>query len=427
MIASAPEHDPSGTRLYDVIIAGAGPAGAASAAVLARAGLDVIVLEAARFPRFSVGESLLPQSLTMLEEAGLLDAVRARGYQHKPGGCFLRGNERFEFQFSEQWTSGFDHALQVPRDDFDVTLAAAAAAYGAQVRTETRVTSVRRDESGVVHVGTRKVAGKISDASEPQILRSRFFIDSSGSARALAGLQGWNEPSSQAERVSIATWFRDETGDVAGPAGLTWVSIVRPDTWMWVIPFADGVASVGVVGDARFLDDLGDDPSKVLRGLIAADPWLQPRFAGLAAVSPTRSFRGYSSESAQYWAPGLCLTGNALGFLDPIFSSGVTLALTSGVRAAQLVVAQLAGEEVDWAKSYEAPMRAGLDVFRNYVDAWYDGTLPQLFFRPGKSENVRRQLCSMLAGYVWDDSNAMVKSPRRKLAQIRRTLLTAGA
>lgn len=335
----------------DVVVIGAGPAGSAATGVLRQAGLSVVVLEKHQFPRPIIGESLLPRAMQALQAAGLLEAVRARAYQRKAGAVFLRDQARAQFAFSDQYTPGWDHALQVPRADFDHRLAKQCVAMGADVRFGREVVDVTfgADETSVT---------ALDDAGESCVVRCRFVIDASGYGRVLPRLLGLAATSTQRTRKSLFSWVKART------------------------------------------DPLTPAVDEIIQGAA----WV------------------CTSESAQLFGPGYCLVGNALGFLDPVFSSGVTVALVSAVCAAELVVRELGGEDVNWQAGFADPMRRGVDVFRTYVDAWYAGDLPRLFFTDVASPVIKRQICSVLAGYVWDASNPFVAQASRKLSQVQRLI-----
>lgn len=405
----------------DVLVIGAGPAGCAAAALVHRAGLRATIVERERFPRFVIGESLLPRCMDVLDEAGLLAAVDSRGYIIKRGARFVRGAETCEFDFANQFTRGWSWTWQVPRDDFDAALAGAVEAMGVPIRFAHEVIAARTGDD-LQELDVRGPGGEL------RTLRGRWLIDASGFGRVLPRLFGLDAPTGQPPRRAI---FTHVVGDVRPPGpdeGRIWICIHPAGAWVWVIPFSDGRTSIGAVAPEPFWEGRWDDADLegTLRRVIAEEPNVAERLAGATSVMPTRALRSYSTAVRQLHGPGYCLVGNATEFLDPVFSSGVTLALESASLAARTVIRQLRGERPDWAAEYAAPMHRGTDVFRTFVDAWYDGTLETIFFAPAIRDEFRRQICSVLAGYVWDEQNPFVARHHHRVRQLAR-LIEGGA
>jgi flavin-dependent dehydrogenase len=187
------------------------------------------------------------------------------------------------------------------------------------------------------------------------------------------------------------------------------IVVHKPGVWVWVIPFSNGVTSLGFVGDPSFFEGYEGTDEEKLRAMIENEPYLADRFRGVEFVFGTRVLQGWSSTCEKFYGDGFVLTGNVTEFLDPVFSSGVTLASVSSQKAAHLVIKKLKGEEVDWEKEYMQPMMQGINTFRSYVMSWYDGTLDTIFFAKNQRQEIKNQICSVLAGYVWDLENPYVK------------------
>ncbi|MFO0713929.1 MAG: NAD(P)/FAD-dependent oxidoreductase [Sandaracinus sp.] len=405
--------------IADVTVIGAGPAGTAMAAFLHRARHGVRVLEATSFPRFVIGESLLPHCMDVLESAGLLEAVKARGYMVKPGALFLRGNERCGFTFGEQHTRGWGWTWQVPRADFDQTLSNEVERLGVPIHWKTSVTAASFDGTPTLEV---------RDASGARhSVRSRFVVDASGYGRVLPKLLGLDRPSDLPTRMSLFTHVRGDRRPAGDEEGRIWICVHPRGAWIWIIPFSNGLTSVGAVSTPDFFDGFTGSPEEKLRAILASEPSAAARLAGVSFEMDVQTLRGYSASVSQLSGPGYCLVGNATEFLDPVFSSGVTLALESSQRAAGLVSRTLRGEKVDWATDYDAYMASGIDVFRTFVTRWYDGTLGEIFFGPRQDPQIRAQICSVLGGYVWDASNPLVREHARKVPQLARIARDAHA
>jgi flavin-dependent dehydrogenase len=403
----------------DVLVIGAGPAGTAAAALLHRAGLSVRIVEKLHFPRFVIGESLLPHCMDVLDAAGLLDAVKARGYLVKNGALFFRGGQRCSFDFSEGFTPGWGWTWQVPRADFDKTLADAVEAMGVPVHYGHEVTAASFEGAPVLSVRDEEGRG--------HELRPRFVIDASGYGRALPRLLDLEQPSQLPPRRALFTHLSGDRRPPGPDEGRIWICVHPQDAWLWIIPFSTGKTSVGAVARPAFFEQFPGDPEAQLRAILRTEPAACDRLADGHFEFEPRTLDGYSISVKRLSGPGYCLVGNATEFLDPVFSSGVTLALESAHRAAGLVTRELAGERPDWDVEYAAHMMRGIDVFRTFVTRWYDGALPSILFADGKTPELSSHICSVLAGYVWDQNNPFVREHARKVEQLSRLTRRAEA
>lgn len=392
----------------DVLLIGAGPTGAVAGALLARRGFRVLTLEKQWFPRHVIGESLLPRCNELLHRAGLLAAVEARGYTIKHGATFLRGTDTQRFAFKNSMAGDFISTFQVPRDDFDQTLISAARAQGVEVRFGHEAKSFHT-ESGGVTAGFTELEGDVS-----REVRARFVLDCSGPARVVSRLLKLEEPSALAPRCSVYTHVEGDQRSEGESAGDTWVVIHETGAWLWVIPFSNGRSSVGAVAEPALLERVaGATDGEKLRSLIESDPALRERLRGAVPVQPTRRLQGWSTATRRLHGPGWAIAGNAGDFLDPVFSSGVMLALESGAMAADCIARQLGGEAVDWDKEYQAPLRRAIDIFRTFVDAWYKGELAEIFFCQKKPRQEILQITSVLGGNVFNEQNPLVTGDTR--------------
>ncbi|HEU4602753.1 MAG TPA: NAD(P)/FAD-dependent oxidoreductase [Steroidobacteraceae bacterium] len=394
----------------DVVIIGAGPSGSIAAALMKRRGWDVLVLEAQQFPRFVIGESLLTHCLDFIDEAGMLPAVRAAQFKHKNGAAFIRREEYGEVDFRDQFTPGHESTYQVPRAQFDKLLADEAEKQGAEIRYRTRVVAFDNSQSPV-QVTSENAQG------ERAIIQAKFVFDASGFARVLPKLLDLEMPSDFPNRAAVFTHVLDKAPMDAFDRDKVQV-IVHPkhkDVWYWIIPFADHRCSVGCAAAQEFFANYSSDPAIRIKQLFAEEPFMSRTFENAEWDSPVRSQAGYASNVKSMWGPGFALLGNAAEFLDPVFSSGITIAMKSASLAAAVLDRQLRGEVVDWKQDFEAPLRKGVDVFRTYVYAWYDGRFQDVMFSSTHAPGIRRMICSILAGYAWDESNPFVVDAERRL------------
>lgn len=349
-----------------------------------------------------------------LDAAGFIPALRARGFQEKNGAKFMRGDEVCDFNFDEAFTPGWSWTWQVQRADFDHTLAKDLIARGVSIDFATQVTCV------TIEGGRSRVTVKDANGDESTI-EARFVIDASGYGRVLPRLLKLDRVSGQHSRRAVFGHFTDPRREQVSdePNRIQIVSCKQPGMWAWVIPFSTGTTSVGFVGPHAIFEACGATPEEQMNALIAEEVHTATRFAGCERVFGPRAIEGWSVTTDRLCGEGYALAGNATEFLDPVFSSGVTLGVVSGQRTGELAARQLLGEQVDWQREYVEPTLHGVDVFRVYVDAWYDGTLEEIFYAPNPDPDVIRKICSVLAGYVWDLENPYVRKGARALAALR--------
>ncbi len=394
----------------DILIIGAGPAGSIACAMFSRLGRKVLCLEAGVFPRFQIGESLLPRCNDILEEAGLLKVVLARQYMPKPAALFLQGDRRERFSFADMFPGQRTAAMQVPRSDFDQTLATEARRLGADIRFQHRVDSIEFSGSRSSVQVTNVETGAMFT------VEANFVIDCSGYGRVLPRLLKLEKEPSLGPRVAIFNHFEGDVRPTGPEEGDIWACIHPRGPWTWIIPFSNGRTSVGVVAGRAMADSAGSNDSERLINLLAEDPNVFGRLGNAVPVLKTARLEGWSASVTQLHGPGWALTGNASEFLDPIFSSGVTLALESSSRAAQLAHRQLCGEAVDWNKDYTAVMERAVGVFRVFVHAWYTGDLQKVLLHKNKPESIKRAITAVLGGYVLDERNPFVRDANRTLS-----------
>lgn len=387
----------------DVLVIGAGPAGSIAASIINQAGYTVQMVEKMKFPRFVIGESLLPRCMEAMEEAGFLEALKAKGFQRKDGAKFVMEGKVCDFNFSNQYTQGWKWTWQVSRADFDKTLADECTRMGVSVDYEIEVIDIKIGDDGQSIVTVKNASGNT------ETIKAKFIVDGSGYGRVIPRLFGLERPSVMPPRKAVFGHVTDPRRSDAFEPNRIVVYVHNPKTWIWVIPFSTGITSLGYVGDPEYFEQYKGTLTEQYRALIAAEPEIAERFeqAELQWEEP-KTLQSWSVTTDTFYGKGFVLTGNVTEFLDPVFSSGVTLASVSSQIAAKLVVRQLRGEEVDWENEYRAPMMKGIDVFRTYVNGWYDGSLFKIFFAPDPDLEIRGQICSVLAGYVWDETNPFV-------------------
>ena len=390
---------------YDAIVIGAGPSGTVAASYLRDRGHRVVIIEKQLFPRFVIGESLLPLSMGHWEETGLLPALMVQKYAVKRGARFIRGKEVLDLAFADNFTEGWTWTWQVPRAHFDHVLAKATEAKGIPIHYGHEVTGVELDHPDGVRVTAR-------DADGEKEFTARFLIDSSGYGGVLVKLLGLKDRGAGNGRMAMFTHVTETDAfrsTVKDPMQISF-EIVDTDLWFWVIPFSNEVTSLGFVGHQRHFDALERSPSTsaAFSTMLARQQGFGPRFATPQYLWEPKVIREYAHYNDSLHGRNYVLTGNCAGFLDPVFSSGVAFATNSGLMAAKLLHASWNGIPVDWEKDYSVPVKRGAAVFKSYIEAWYNGDLHKIFFAPDLQQNIKEQIVSVLAGYVWDEKNPFV-------------------
>ena len=402
------------SQKYDVVIIGAGPSGSVAASLLVADGLSVLILEKQHFPRFSIGESLLPQCMEFLRDAGLehtLDLyAKEFGFQFKNGAAFHKKGKSTSFDFTEKFSPGRGTTYQVKRALFDKLLADETSKKGVNIRYGHQVNSVLRLKP--------EVCLDVSDDNGNSYqVEAKFLLDGSGFGRVLPKLLNLELPSEFPVRHSYFSHFHDriDCPEFDRDKILITVNPNFSDVWYWLIPFSDGSASIGVVGlPERF--DASLSAAETLQYFINQDPNLQRLLKNATPIHEAREIKGYSADVTTLWGENFALLGNAGEFLDPVFSSGVTIAMKSASLAAPLVKKQLQGSKVDWEAEYAKPLKFGVDTFRCFVEAWYDESFQNVVYHDQHDDAVRRMISSILAGYAWDKKNPYVEKSVRRLA-----------
>ncbi|NNH88119.1 NAD(P)/FAD-dependent oxidoreductase [Acinetobacter terrae] len=407
----------------DVLIIGAGPSGSSAAALLRQKGYQVTIIEKQYFPRFSIGESLLPQSMVFLEEAGLLDTVREHvgefAFQFKNGAAFLRGKQRSFYDFTQKFTDGPGTTWQVRRANFDHLLAQQAEKRGAEIRFGHEVIDV--DVTPEQPILTVK-----DEQQNVYQIQAKFLLDASGFGRILPKFLDLESPSNFPVRRAVFTHIEDgilDNPDFDREKILITVHAKDHRAWYWLIPFADGRSSFGVVAEQDFFEQYGfdgstDDVEALLKRILADDESLSQVLRNAKFDTPVRTLVGYSANVKHLADRNYALLGNAGEFLDPVFSSGVTIALKSSSLAIPLVDQVLQGQTVNWMEQYEKPLREGIQVFRAYVESWYTGEFQDVVFSTQQDEKIRRMVSSLLAGYAWDTTNPIHKNAKKRLSTL---------
>lgn len=404
---------------FDVAIIGAGPSGAVAGALLKQQGLSVCVLEKQYFPRFVIGESLLPHCMEFLDAAGFLPAVQAEtSFQFKNGAAFTYQDQYSEIDFTQKFSAGPGTTFQVRRGIFDKILIDEAAKQGVEVRFGDSVEAF--DNSG----DAAQLSVLREDGSRYE-LRAGFVLDASGYGRVLPRLLDLETPSALPLRQAHFTHIEDNIRDPQFDRNKILISThpLHRDVWLWLIPFADNHCSIGVVGLPERFAGIGDSEA-ILRRFADEVPMLRRILADAVWENafPFRCIEGYSANVKTLHGKHFALLGNAAEFLDPVFSSGVTIAMHSAKLAADLLIRRHQGGAVDWQKDFAEPLMVGVNTFRTYVNGWYEGSFQDVIYARSKTPEITAMISAILAGYAWDTDNPYVEKSERRLAALAQTV-----
>jgi flavin-dependent dehydrogenase len=387
------------TEQCDVAVIGGGPAGSTAAALLVRRGYKVIALEKARHPRFHIGESLLPMNLPVFERLGVLDKVRALGV-FKPGADFEADNERGynTYEFARAIGQSPPHAYQVWRQDFDKMLYDHARDCGADAREGHEVVAVEQ-------LGPRETRLDVrADDGSSYRIQSRYLVDASGRDAFVSTKKRLRRKNDQHQSAAIFGHFRDAERRPGKDEGN--ISIYSFEHgWMWMIPLPDGVMSIGAVCRPDYLKQRKGRTVDFLLDTLKRSPALWRRLEHAALIDgEVRVTGNYSYDSARMGGPGWVLVGDAFAFLDPVFSSGVYLAMSGAEQAVNVVDTAMRepAREAALLRKLEKRQRAGMARFSFFIYRFNGPVMQQMFRQPRNTWQLEQGVISMLAGDLFD-------------------------
>jgi len=383
-------------QTYDVAIIGGGPAGSTAAALLADKGRRVVVLEREKFPRFHIGESLLPYSMSAFERLGVREKLDATAIR-KIGGeiATATGSHSLKFLFKDGFRLKHHRAYQVVRGDFDKLLLDNAATRGAEVREETAVVSLAFDAGGV----SLSVKSKTEAA---ETIRAKYLLDCSGRNAVVGSHFKLKKSYAHLQKFSVYAHYDGMPRDCT-PDG-SYTHLVRgEDHWFWIIPISPERTSVGVVMDTSTFKSLRKTPEQALDDyLYRAGGEMARRMAGATRVSPVYSTGDYSYRNSTLAGDRWLLAGDAAGFLDPVFSTGVFLAIMSGEKSADILDAVLSDPSVRPVlfRRYERRLNRVMDMYLRFVTAWYRSEFVEVFLNPTERFQLAPAINAVLAGNI---------------------------
>ena len=389
--------------MSDVIIIGAGPAGSAAAAVLAEHGRSVLVLERDKFPRYHIGESLLPFTYYPLKRLGLIEKMRQSAFVKKYSVQFIStsGKASQPFYFNTRYDENVAQTWQVLRSEFDQMLVDHARHKGAIVREGVAVTGLLRERGRVVGVRTHD-----------QEFRAPMTLDCSGKDSFAAVRNHWRARDPALNKVAVWTYYKGAKRDPGIDAGATTVAFVPDKGWFWYIPQHDDMVSVGVVAEAKYLTRGGIKNSKVIFDReIEQNLWIKDHLAPGTQVGEYFITHEFTFHSRYCGEEGLLLVGDAFCFLDPVFSSGLMFALKSGIMAGDEVHKGMLANDLSPARfaDYGKDLRLGIENMRKLIYAFYD---PNFSFRQltDKYPDLAGDVTDCLSGDVNKDFTRLFRA-----------------
>lgn len=357
-------------RQYDVVIIGGGPAGATAACALAQRGRSVLVLEKDAFPRYHIGESMIPYCYFPLERIGFIDKLKKSRFPRKYSVQFvsMSGRVSSPFYFFKHLDHEASTSWQVVRSEFDQMLLDHARESGATVEQGTRVRDFLFDDDRVVGVVAESASNQLESISAP------YVIDASGRNAFAIKKFGWRVKDPQLQKVVIWTYYEGAKRDEGIDEAATTVAYLPDKGWFWYIPLSDNKVSVGVVAEKDYLYDESRDPETVFEREVEKNAWIKDHLAPGHRSSPFAVTADFSYRAKHSSRPGLVLTGDAFSFLDPVFSSGLFLAFWGAEKAAMAIDQALddRSRENDALEGYTRELRNGLEAMRKLVYAFYE-------------------------------------------------------
>jgi flavin-dependent dehydrogenase len=375
---------------FDVAIIGGGPAGSSAGTLLAKAGRRVVIFEKERFPRFSVGESTLPAVLNTLERMGVREKIDNGGFLIKYGGEIVSAcGQRVRFYFRNGFKAKRPTAYQVLRSEFDRILLDHAAETGCDVRQQTPVDSFEIDDDGVTLFSGRG----------GQAVRAKYVIDCSGRNCLIGNRFQLKRPFPNLRKFSLYAYY-DDVRREDGPDGTLTRMVRTKDSWFWMIPLHGKTTSIGVVMDTEKFRSLKMNPEEALAHCIAEQPVVNESMEHARRVTDVYATGDFSYRNKQLFGDRWLLAGDAAGFIDPVFSSGVYLALLSGEQAADALnlVLDRPQQRAKAFRYYERRIGRVLDIYLRWASAWYTQEFVEVFLYPKKIFELVPTVSAVLSG-----------------------------
>jgi flavin-dependent dehydrogenase len=390
MVTLKPRYDPP--VMTDILVIGGGPAGSTAATLLARKGFSVTLLERERFPRFQVGESLLPYNNDLFERLGVTVPLSQGTFTPKYGAGFVTadGALGYTFRFRENLPEAYHSAYQVKRAEFDELLLRNASSSGVDVREGMAVTAVDLDDPSRAAV----------TCANGERFEARFVVDASGHGAFLGNRLGRRKDVEELQKVAVFAHYKNVPRPEGRDAGNTIIVVLR-DAWFWLIPVSADTMSVGLVVGRDHLRGCGLSPEELLEQTIAGAPYLAERMKDAERVSPVYVRRDFSFTMTRRTGKNFALAGDAAGFLDPIFSTGVFIAMKSADMVADAVEERLRRGSMRLLRSYERSFQGAMDKYFRFIANFYRREFLEVFLQPKTDYGLIPVITGVLAGNIF--------------------------
>lgn len=374
--------------MRDVLVIGGGPGGSTAATLLAQQGFSVTLLERERFPRFQIGESLLPYNNDLFNRLGVTDQIAASECVYKYGGLFVTadGSASAGFRFDQRLSDPYRRSFQVKRAEFDHLLLRNAAKHGVDVREATPVTSVDLSDPRRVVVNGE--------------FEARFVVDASGHQSVIGSKVGGRSDVESLKKIAFFAHYKNVPRPEGRDGGSTVIVVLR-NAWFWLIPVTNELTSVGLVVDRQHFVDCGLQPQQLLERTIAGAPWIAEKMKDAERVTQIYARKDFSFRMEKIAGPNFALIGDAAGFLDPIFSTGVFMAMKSADFASNAIAARLNTGSMAGLDRYQREFTRGLDKYLRFIEHFYDREFLEVFFNPTERFGLLEAIVGVLAGNIF--------------------------
>ena len=386
--------------MLDVVVIGGGPAGSTTATLLAKKGFSVALLERDQFPRFQIGESLLPFNNDLFDQLGVREQLESTGAASFPkhGAEFVTGDGKvsYVFRFARHLSAAHSRSYQVKRAEFDHLLLRNAMAAGADVRQRTVVCDIDLSARDRVSISAIDSEGK------SQRFESRFVIDASGHGALIGTRLGEKREEASLRKIAIFAHYSNLKHRPEGlDAGNTVIVILR-DAWFWLIPLSSEVTSVGLVVDRDLVTGASVAPARLLERMIRETPYLTTRMAEATRVTDIYVRKDFSYRMSRVVGRNFAMVGDAAGFIDPIFSTGVFMAMKTGQIVADAAESRLRTGSMRMLKTYQKSHSAALRRYFRFIHRFYRREFLEVFLQPAERFGLLPIIVSLLAGDVFE-------------------------
>jgi len=384
--------------MLDVLVIGGGPGGSTAATLLARKGFSVALVEREHFPRFQVGESLLPYNNDLLQRLGVSVPMAEGTFTPKYGAGFVTadGSLGYTFRFADNLPEAYHSSFQVKRADFDHLLLRTAAASGVDVREGVAATAVNLADPSRATV----------TCSTGEVIQARFVVDASGHGAFLGNRNGDRKDVESLKKVAVFAHYKNVPRPEGRDAGNTMIVVLR-DAWFWLIPVSSDTMSVGLVVSRDHLRECGLSPEALLDQTIAGAPYLVERMKDAERVTPILVRRDFSFMMNGRTGKNFAMVGDAAGFLDPIFSTGVFMAMKSADIAADAIEQRLQTGSMLLLRRYDRTFQSALDRYFRFIDNFYRREFLEVFLQPKTDYGLIPVITGILAGNIFITNNRM--------------------